>query len=196
MVNTKERQVARSMVIQLTAEGRTLAEISKTFPDIGKSTIYRWMQAFLKDGVTDRRPKKNVKREQFREKVLYLQKQGFTVPEIVKTVKSVSSSTVYSWLREEDLQPSSKGEQMMNKTIRTVTKTTPQIKAASNQTPDEEKTREELLAELRKTKAQLQDARILNLLQGKMMEIAERDYGIEFRKKPGAKQSEKQRTRR
>ena len=133
----------------------------------------------------------NAKREQFLEKVVYLHRQGFSISEIVRTVKCLSKSTVYAWLKEEDSRSGSKGKAMKHQAITNASERKCSAKDTVPTTPEEEMTREELLAELRRLKAQLRDSRVLNLLQGKMMEIAEREYGIHFRKKPGAKPSAK-----
>lgn len=47
MVSTKERAAKRALVVQLAAEGQTLKEVSRSLPDVPKSTIYRWKSSFI-----------------------------------------------------------------------------------------------------------------------------------------------------
>lgn len=185
--SASERQHFRDAVIKAHKEGLSKAKIIESYSDIPSATIYRWIKEYEESGKTERITvyPASLEHAEIKKKVLSLYREGFNFSRIQEKVKVVSRTTVSRWIRE--FLANQAGDEIMNKSKKR-RKENPGVQTSgSSDERCEGMTPKQLLAHYKQAQKQIEQQEIKIEIYETMIKIAEKEFGIAIRKKPGAK---------
>ena len=180
-----ERQRIRDEVIETYKLGKNISAIIELFPQVSTATIYRWIKEFKDFGKTERKTYPiTPAKASLMGKVLALYQSGLNYEQIQHQVKVVSSTTVRRWIKDTPLLQT---ENVMKKK-----KVVPVDFETTEQSDSSEElydgmTAAELLAKYRESQTQLKKQEVRLAIAETMIDVAEKQFGINIRKKHGAK---------
>lgn len=184
MTDQKTKRIAREGVIKAYQEGFSAKEIAEQY-QLCKVTVYRWIRNYTESGRTENLKRgASSKKRRYIGKVLELYKSGMNYEQIHRQLPAVSRSSARRWIIESGTE-SSRGCVAMKAEVQK----TKQPESKDSYTKEEllQMSREQMIQEILRMQARnhVRDARLL--LAETMIDVAEEQFGIQIRKKPGAK---------
>lgn len=182
MKDLRNRESNRAGVIEAYKKGERPVTICEQYPMVSRQTIYRWIKAFVQQQRTGFKPREaSPIKQEYLAQVLQLHRLGLNYEAIHRSIPKVSAETIRRWI---------KGSTQITNAGKMEKKKDPQPKPLEKQVKTEDialMSKEQLTSHYCRIQAELYETKARLLLAETMIDVAEEQFGITIRKKPGAK---------